>query len=148
MTTVRPERFVLDSGALIQVEHGDHRMIRLLDRVAKGDVIVTIPRTVVAETWRGGARQARLARLIKIADTASADTASTALVRLDELTPERADQIGLAIGSSGHDDIVDVHVALCARDPHRGTVDATIVTSDRDHIERVDIELKHVISDI
>ena len=143
MIDLGPERFVLDSSALIHLERGDHRIIRLLDRAAAGDILVTIPRTVLAETWRGGPRQARLARFVKMADIAT-----TAVITLDELTPERAKQIGMAIGSSGHDDIVDVNVALCARNSVTGQVDATVVTSDRGHIERVDGTLKHVISDI
>jgi hypothetical protein len=35
-------------------------------------------------------------------------------VIIDELTAERAKQIGITIGMTSHPDIVDVHVALAA----------------------------------
>ncbi|GAA2363768.1 PIN domain-containing protein [Nonomuraea africana] len=141
MDTDLMERFVLDSGALIQLERGNGKMIELLAQVIEGTIVVTIPRTVLAEVWRGGPRQARLAALLKLADAEPANR-----VVIDELTRQRAKEIGKKIGSCGHDDIVDVNVALCGRNPSSGQVDRTIVTADKADLIRVDPELRHAIS--
>jgi hypothetical protein len=140
---VTPEHLVLDSGALIQLERGDKRMIQLFQAIIAGRVTATIPRTVIAEVWRGGARQSRVAKLIKMAP---ADTPCR--VAIDELTPARAKEIGKTIGSCGHDDIVDVNVALCARDPRTGRIDSVILTADQADILRVDNDLKQVIRSV
>ena len=71
---------------------------------------------------RGGPRQARVARLL-------GDPAVT-VVAMDEL---EARAVGLLCGRSGHSDVVDVHVALVARDR-----DSTVVTSDPDDLRHVD----------
>ncbi len=82
---------------------------------------VCVPVGVVARAWRGP-RQARLARLIKSPDL------DVAIMTLS---------LARAVGSSGvstdHTDVVDVHVALCAR--RRGYA---VVTSDPDDIARID----------
>ncbi|ETK31804.1 PIN domain-containing protein [Microbispora sp. ATCC PTA-5024] len=136
-----PARFVLDTGALVQLERGDEVVLDILARAAEGEVEIVVPRTVVAEVWRGGPRQARLAALLK-----SAVTARFATVTVDELTPERARQIGRTVARCGHDDIVDVNVALCARSgAAEGRVDAIVVTTDRDDIVRVDESLNRAI---
>lgn len=143
MTDVVQEHFVLDSGALIQLERGSDRMIELFQLVLDHEITVTIPRTVLAEVWRGGPRQARLARLVNLAEGPPGTP-----VTVDELTPSRHKEIGKKIGECGHDDIVDVNVALCARNPTTRRVDSTIVTADRGDLERIDNELKHAITDI
>jgi len=61
-------------------------------------------------------------------------TISTVDVRpLDELEARAVD---LICGRSGHNDIVDVHVALVARD-----LNATVVTSDAQDLRCVDPKL-------
>jgi predicted nucleic acid-binding protein len=110
----------LDTGALLALERGQER-IRALLRVAVGREIA-IPAGVVAQAWRGGPRQARIARLIKQPETA--------VLALDDDT---ARAVGLLCGRSGHGDVVDVAVVLCARE-HRHA----IVTSDPDDLRRVD----------
>jgi hypothetical protein len=62
-------------------------------------------------------------------------------VIIDELTAERAKQIGVTIGSTSHPDIVDVHVALAAAE--RGHA---VLTSDDADIAAVnpDLVLVHV----
>lgn len=143
MTEVFTEHFVLDSGALIQLERGDDRMIALFQLVLDREITVTIPRTVLAEVWRGGPRQARLARLVNLAEAPPGTP-----VTIDELTVSRQKEIGKKIGECGHDDIVDVNVALCARNASTRQIDSTVVTADRTHLERIDNDLKHAISDI
>ena len=60
---------------------------------------------------------------------------------LDELTAERAKEIGVMIGKISHPDIVDVHVALAAAE--RGHA---VLTSDDADIAAVglDLALVHV----
>jgi hypothetical protein len=57
-------------------------------------------------------------------------------VIIDELTADRARQIGVMIGATSHPDIVDVHVALAAAE--RGHA---VLTSDDGDIAAVNPEL-------
>jgi hypothetical protein len=57
-------------------------------------------------------------------------------VIIDELTAERAKEIGVMIGQISHPDIVDVHVALAAAE--RGHA---ILTSDDADIAAVGLDL-------
>ena len=110
----------LDTGALLALERGDQRIRALLRRA--GSRAVVIPAGVVAQAWRGGPRQARIARLIKQPET-----------RVECLDDDLARAVGLLCGRSGHADIVDVCVALCARRRHQA-----VVTSDPGDIHAVD----------
>lgn len=125
---------VLDAGALIALDRRDTGMLDLLRATLSGAVEITIPRTVIAQVWRGGP-QVNTARLLRAAD------ARQGVVTVDELTDERAKQIGVAIGRCKHPDIVDVHVALVAGE--RGHV---VLTSDDRDITKIDSELtiRHV----
>jgi hypothetical protein len=44
-----------------------------------------------------------------------------------------ARSVGLICADSGHDDVIDVHVALCARERNHA-----VVTSDPDDLRRID----------
>ena len=112
----------LDTGALLASERGDPRMRALLRRAAEHGVDVHVPAGVVAQAWRGGARQARLARLLNATDVR--------VIALDDLS---ARAVGQLCGASGHSDVVDVHVMLSAREyGHR------VVTSDPNDLAKVD----------
>ena len=91
---------------------------------------VVLPRTVIAQVWRGGPRQATAGRLI------SAGRAGGSPVIIDELTADRAKQIGVMIGTTSHPDVVDVHVALAAAE--RGHA---VLTSDDGDIAGINPEL-------
>ncbi len=119
--------FVLDAGALIALERRTSFMLGILDHILRGSAEAVIPRTVIAEVWRGTPRQANISRLIR------AGHRWIGSVIIDELTAERAIQIGVIIGKTGHPDIVDVHVALAAAE--RGHA---VLTSDDADIARVD----------
>ncbi|MBV9142609.1 MAG: hypothetical protein JO115_17140 [Pseudonocardiales bacterium] len=54
-----------------------------------------------------------------------------------------AKRIGLAMGGCGHTDVVDVHVALVARD-HR----AVVITSNRDDILAVAPDLQERVAEV
>lgn len=136
-------RYVFDSGALIQIEKHNRRLIRLLEHIRLGEAIGILPRTVIAEVWRGGSRQARLAKLLNLGELSNPGQ-----LTIDELTPERAKEIGKKIGECGHDDIVDVNVALCARHPLTGQINAMVLTADRGDLLRVDGELRKSIVEV
>jgi predicted nucleic acid-binding protein len=115
-----------DAGALVAIERGDGR-IRALLRLVDRD---TLPSGVLAQVWRTGTgRQAPIARLIS-------DRDATEIVGLDE---DEARAVGRRIAQCAHPDIVDVHVALCAR--RRGQ---RVVTSDPEDIARADPGLQIV----
>lgn len=115
----------LDTGALIGLERGDERVRSLLQRALAEEIPVAVPAGVVAQAWRGGPRQARIARLLADPDVH--------VVVLDDPT---ARAVGVLIARSGHHDVVDVSVTLCAAE--RGHV---VLTSDPGDITTVDPRL-------
>lgn len=108
----------LDAGALIAVERGDRRVLRLLELARSAGQAVDVPTGVVAQVWRGGERQVPLARFLR--------TAGVTFVDLDLAT---ARAIGQLCAITGGTDVVDGHVALHALRSER-----TVVTSDPDDI--------------
>jgi predicted nucleic acid-binding protein len=127
--------FVFDAGAFVALERRSPFMIGILDQALHGAVEVVLPRTVIAQVWRGTPRQANVGRLV------SAGLRRGSPVVIDELTAERARQIGVKIGQTSHPDIIDVHVALAAAE--RGHA---VLTSDDADIAKVnrDLILVHV----
>ena len=113
----------LDAGALIALERGDPRVRALLRLVVQRGLSLAIPAGVLAQVWRGGPRASRIARLVK-------DRERAEVIAVDE---NEAYAVGEMARRSGHSDVVDVHVALCAR--RRGD---RVVTSDPDDIKKVD----------
>lgn len=113
----------LDVGALLALDQPSKatRMQARLEEVRRRGGTICIPVGVVAQAWRGS-RQVRLARLIKSPD-----------VEIAVMTLSAARAVGALCAGSGHDDVIDAHVALCARE--RGHA---VVTSDPDDIARVD----------
>lgn len=116
----------LDAGALIGIERGDRRVLRLLEVASAAGYLVDVPVGVIAQTWRGGSRQATLARFLRLDDVRFAD--------LDLLT---AQAIGELCAVTGSDDAVDTHVALHAR-----RVGLAVVTSDPDDFAVFEGELE------
>lgn len=111
--------FVLDTGALIALEHGDrHLWARLYTANRPSDV--RGPTGVVAQAWRGGPRQAPLARALKLSDE----------VPLDGRIAREA---GALCGQTGTDDVIDASVAVTAAQAARQE-DVGVVTSDRSDI--------------
>jgi predicted nucleic acid-binding protein len=127
--------FVFDAGAFIALERRSPLMISILNEALHGTIEVVLPRTVIAQVWRGTSRQANVGHLV------SAGLRRGSPVVIDELTAERAIQIGVKIGQTSHPDIVDVHVALAAAE--RGHA---VLTSDDADIAKVnrDLILVHV----
>jgi transposase len=113
----------LDTGALLALDRPGKAIVmqaRLDETLRRGGTIC-VPVGTIAQAWRS-ARQVRLARLLK---SRGIDVAV--------MTPNVARSVGLMCARSGHNDVIDVHVALCARERSHA-----IVTSDPDDMLRID----------
>ena len=108
-----------DTGALVAGERNDRRMWALHAGFLAEEVAPVVPAPVLAEAWRGGARQASLSRLLAMCD-------------IEPMSEEQARKIGVLAGKAGHDDIVDVTVVEGANRRH----DA-VVTSNEEHIRHI-----------
>ena len=123
MTAERTTGLTLDAGALLALDHPAKAIAmqaRLTEAVRRGGTIC-VPVGAIAQAWRSS-RQVRLARLLKSRD-----------IDVAVMTPNVARSVGLLCARSGHDDVIDVHVALCARERRHA-----VITSDPDDISRVD----------
>ena len=123
MKSPRIAGLTLDTGALLAIDQqakAQMMQFRIKELRQRGGTLC-IPASVVAQAWRSP-RQVRLARLINSSDV------EIAVMNLDV-----ARSVGVLCAASGHHDVIDVHVALCARE--RGHA---VVTSDYDDIARVD----------
>jgi hypothetical protein len=108
-----------DTGALVTAERSDRAMWALHAGFLAEEVVPTVPAPVLAEAWRGGARQASLARLL-------------ALCAIEPMGEEQGRNVGVLAGQAAHDDIVDVTVvegAARRRD--------AVVTSNDDHMRAI-----------
>lgn len=108
-----------DTGALLAAERLDRRMWALHAGYLTEAVVPTVPAPVLAEAWRGGARQAGLSRLL-------------APCEVEPMTEERARAVGVLCGRADHDDVVDAAVAEGAL--RRGDA---VVTSNEADIRRL-----------
>ncbi len=113
---------VLDAGAMIALERRNTRMLALADELYGARRIGYVPAGVVAQTWRGSARQHATVRLLR-----------AGAVRVDPLSEDVAYRLGLLLGKSGTSDVIDAHVALLAR-----RLQATVLTSDPDDLTALD----------
>jgi predicted nucleic acid-binding protein len=103
---------VYDAGALLAAERGDDRLRALHRRFLLHGVSPFVPGPVLAQAWRGSARQVGLARVLK----------GCAVLPTDEDTAKRAGEL---LGLSGTADAVDaIVVATAVRHA------AVVVTSD------------------
>lgn len=116
----------LDTGALLALDHASKAltMQERLDEARVRGGTICIPVSAVAQAWRGP-RQVRLARLIKSSD-----------VDIAIMTLSVARIVGSICATTGHADVIDVHVAVCARE--RGHA---VVTSDLEDLARIDPDL-------
>lgn len=109
---------VYDTGALIAAERGDARLLRIhAAQVASGQLPL-VPTVVIAQAWRGGARQALLARFLR------------SCTELAVVTTADARTIGTLLGKAGARDVIDAFVVLIA--VHHA---AGIITSDPEDLE-------------
>jgi hypothetical protein len=117
----------LDAGALIALERGDGRMLALMSRVASGaSARFAVPAGVLAQVWRGGARQAVVARFLALPEVE--------VVALDEPV---ARAVGILCGVRRTRDPIDASVVVCAKE--RGDI---VVTGDADDLRKIDPGLR------
>jgi hypothetical protein len=83
------------------------------------EVVPVVPAPVLAQAWRGGARQAGLARVLRMCD-------------VEPMSEELAKGVGILVSQSDHDDIVDVAVVEGAIRRGDG-----VVTSDAGHMREI-----------
>jgi predicted nucleic acid-binding protein len=98
---VNPE-IVYDSGALIAAERGDAKLRRLHLNLRAAGVRPLVPGPVLAQVWRGGAKQYQLAALIRdchvVLDYTEADYRRTGwLLGQAELPPKKRPDVVDAI---------------------------------------------------
>lgn len=109
---------VFDAGAFIAYERGDRRIREVVALAGRGDVSISTSSGVVAQVWRGGARQARLARLL-----------ASGVLEEVPLGPDSSRRIGVLAVATGATDVVDGHLAVMAVE-----LGATVLTSDPDDL--------------
>ncbi|HUA94175.1 MAG TPA: PIN domain-containing protein [Acidimicrobiales bacterium] len=118
----RPDRFVLDAGALISFERNKRATVALVQRIVEHGGLMAVPAGVLAQVWRDGRHQARLARLL------ASDCCE--VVPLDDRGAREAGQL---LGVTGTSDVVDATVVRCAR-----RRELAVITSDRQDLRRLD----------
>jgi predicted nucleic acid-binding protein len=92
----------LDSGALIAYERNETYVRAWLEKALERAEPPTVPTVVIAETWRGGARSARIARLLKFS-------------RIEPLDQDLAREAGSLLASVSAGAVDAVVVASAAR---------------------------------
>jgi predicted nucleic acid-binding protein len=108
-----------DTGALVAADRNDRKMWALHAGYLREEVVPVVPAPVLAQAWRGGARQARVARLLQVCD-------------VEPLGEDLAKDVGVLAGKAKHDDVVDVAVVEGAI--RRGDA---VVTSDAGHVRKI-----------
>jgi hypothetical protein len=130
MSPVATPGLTLDTGALLALDHPAKAlaMQARMEAARRRGGTICVPAEAVAQAWRGP-RQARLTRLLKSPD-----------IDIAVMTLSVARAVGLMCAAAGHDDVVDVHVVLCARQRHHA-----IVTSDPGDIARIDATVPRIL---
>jgi len=120
----------LDTGALLALDQPAKTvaMQARLEAARRRGGTICIPAEAVAGAWRSP-RQVRLARLLTSPD-----------IDIAVMTLSVARAVGLICAAAGHNDVVDVHVVLCARQRHHA-----IVTSDPRDITRIDATVPRIL---
>lgn len=108
-----------DAGALIAADRGERRMWARHRAFLTSRVVPTVPAGVVAQTWRGGGRQALLSRMLVGCDVQPLDN-------------EQARQVGSLAAKTITTDIVDASVVEGAL----RRVDL-VISSDRGDLEAI-----------
>lgn len=109
-------RLLLDAGALIAMERGDHLTWSHLENAQRSGAPVVTHGGIVGQVWRGGSgRQARLGRTLREID----------VLPLDE---DLGRQAGVLLGRTGRSDVIDAALAALAEPDDR------ILTSDADDL--------------
>lgn len=111
---------VYDAGALLAGERNDRRMWAVHAELLARDIAPTIPAPVLAQAWRGGARQASLARMLRQCE-------------VEAMTEDHAREVGGLLGASDTSDVVDAAVVAVARRRQA----TAILTADPGDLQRI-----------
>lgn len=106
-------RLILDSGAVIGWSRGDARTRAILREALARGLELRVPVVVLAETLRGGARDAPVNRVLKAVGTAAT-------------VPDTGREAGRLLGQTGGGNTADALVAAEALE----RPDSTVLTSD------------------
>jgi hypothetical protein len=108
-----------DTGALVAAERNNRTMWKVHAGFLDEGIVPVVPAPVLAQAWRGGARQANLTRMLQ-------------MCRVEPMSEQLARNIGVLVGQSDHDDVVDAAVV-------EGAIRRSdaVVTSDANHIRKV-----------
>jgi len=112
------ERLILDSGAVVALARSDERARAYLRRALELDVEVAVPVVVLAETLRGGAKDAPVQRVLN--SVGNSEPTTEAIGRL----------AGKLLGSTNRDDTIDAVIVAEAI----SCGGARILTSDSDDL--------------
>ena len=111
---------VLDAGALIALDRRDRDTWALVAASQRSGQRPVVPAPVIAQAWRGAARQARLAAVLS----------GTEVVVADAPLCRRAGEL---LAKTGTADVLDALVAVVAKD----RPGCEVVTSDPDDIHHL-----------
>ena len=116
-----PQRLILDSGAVIALARGEQRARAFLARALELRVPVEVPVVVVAETVRGGPRDAPVHRVLK------------AVGSVPEAQEAHGRTAGRLLGTARSSNTVDALVVAQAVEAGG----AHVLTGDREDLERL-----------
>jgi predicted nucleic acid-binding protein len=126
--TTPTRALVLDSGAVIGWARGDVRVRSALREAINRGVPVTAPVVVLAETLRGGPRDAPVNRVVKA-------------IGIEPTSPETGRLAGTLLGRTGGRNAADALVAAeAASKPAR----CELLTSDPDDLTTLLVDAPHV----
>ena len=108
-----------DAGALIAAERSERRMWARHRALLASRLVPTVPAAVIAQTWRGGGRQAMLSRLV----------VGCAVEALDH---DQARKVGSLAAKAANTDIVDASVVEGAL--RRGDL---VISFDHDDLQAI-----------
>jgi hypothetical protein len=86
-----------DAGALIAADRGERRIWARHRALLANRAVPTVPAAVVAQTWRGGGRQALLSKLLVGCD-------------IEALDDDQARRVGALAAKAATTDIIDASV--------------------------------------
>lgn len=121
---------VMDAGAFIALERGSALVRSYVMLADHAHVLLVTSSAVVAQVWRGGARQARLARLL-----------NSDLLTEVSLDADVSRKIGLLAAAARSNDVVDGHVAVLALER-----DGVVLTSDPGDIRRWGVASRKIVA--
>jgi hypothetical protein len=108
-----------DTGALVAADRGERRIWARHRALLRQRAVPTVPAPVLAQGWRGGARQALLAKLLVGCE-------------IEALDDTQARLVGALAASAGASDIVDATVVEGALRRHD-----LVISSDPDDLRSI-----------